>query len=196
MSEVSTDANISAALLTRLKNWRFHTQDSFPSDPSVQVAIALQYDVGWDILLEEWIPLEWETLQNSFYQNTHSRRTGRSWSVNLIRQLWTIAADLWKHRNKVLHDQENNVTLRETETRNLAIARLAGRLHQLQLDEFDKWLTEKPIRDLYRATDHYKAGWIRSAKAVIKASKSRTRNSLRQARHMRMVMNRWLSGNS
>jgi hypothetical protein len=35
------------------------------------------------------------------------RRTGLRWLTALIQKLWDVAWDMWDHRNRVLHDQEN-----------------------------------------------------------------------------------------
>ena len=42
--------------------------------------------------------------ENRYYKSVKSRRTGRRWTVELIKKLQDIAWDMWDHRNSVLHN--------------------------------------------------------------------------------------------
>jgi len=192
MTSVQTAPCIMEAILIGLNNWRFGYTTSFPNDTLIRVALAQQFDIGWNLFLEGWISIEWETAQQSHYSSLHSLRMGRKWITHLIRHCWKIAWDLWEHRNDTLHRQENIVSSQQDLRLRLNITRLYGRISQFQLSNCDQYLIQNSLADLFKKSRTYKEGWLRSAKTVVKAMKGSIRNSLRQNRHMRMVMRNWL----
>ncbi len=190
--EVHTAPEIASSLLEGFNFWRRGLQPGLPSDTSTRLACEQQMAIGWHLALEGWLSTEWEVLQQEHYSATHSRRSGRHWASNLVKKVWRMAWSLWEHRNCILHEQENNVTSKEIELLHRNITRLYGRLDQLQLGEEDQWLSSIPFQALLKKSRDYKVGWVRAAKTVIKNKKRVMRNSLRQTRHMRMVMRQWL----
>ncbi len=77
MTSVQTAPYIMEAIFIGLNNWRFGYTTSFPNDTLIRVALAQQFDIGWNLFLEGWISIEWETAQQSHYSSLHSLRTGR-----------------------------------------------------------------------------------------------------------------------
>jgi hypothetical protein len=75
-------------------------------------------------MLEGWLSWEWESTQQAYYTFTHSRRTGKRWLIQLIKKLWSIAWDLWEHRNGILHKQDNLVSDAELQRTNLRVSSL------------------------------------------------------------------------
>ena len=43
-------------------------------------------------------------LQQTYYIDIQSRKTGSSWATNLIIQLWNFIQQIWFHRNNILHN--------------------------------------------------------------------------------------------
>jgi hypothetical protein len=187
MTSVQTAPCIMEAILIGLNNWRFGY-----TTPLICVALAQQFDIGWNLFLKGWLSIEWETAQQSHYSSLHSLRTGQKRITHLIRHCWKIAWDLWEHRNDTLHGQENIVSSQQDLCLRLNITRSYGRISQFQLSNCDQYLTQNSLIDLLKKSRTYKEGWLRSAKTVVKAMKGSIRNSLRQNRHLRMVMRNWL----
>jgi hypothetical protein len=63
-----------------------------------------------NMLLEGWVHQDWQSIQQKYYSNLGSQRTGKCWVIALLKKSWDIAWDLWQHRNQILHEQENAVT--------------------------------------------------------------------------------------
>jgi hypothetical protein len=99
LASVQTDPDITSALCNGLQTWRLGQAFQVPPNHHLYCATLQQGDIGWGNLLEGWIAIEWETMQQEFYTYNHSRRTGRKWSVMLLQRIWQISRALWEHRN-------------------------------------------------------------------------------------------------
>ena len=57
------------------------------------------------------ITKQWANIQERHYQNIKSRRTGKRWAVNLLKEIWNIHWIMWNHRNEALHSSGNHTVL-------------------------------------------------------------------------------------
>ena len=90
-------------ICTRLTEWRLGS-DLTPirsTDPEIRRLFDLQDSIGWKAFLEGVLDVEWRKFQQTQYDETGSRKTGKRWVVALIRKLWNTAWDMWQHRNEV-----------------------------------------------------------------------------------------------
>ena len=134
--------------------------------------------------------IEWETLQQDFYDRTQSRRTGASWSAMLLHRLWRISRALWEHRNEILHQQENIVTQVQESSLHRKIQWQYVDLSQMSLGPEDSYLCSFTIQELLKKSWVYKSAWSKSAEIVIaRVCNSRTSNA-RTLRHMRSILRR------
>ena len=113
MSSVSTDPDIQDAILHHLKDWRNGNVEFREYAHDLRDLIQEQSNIGWQNFFEGWIPSGWEEAQHAFYTLIRSHRTGRRWTICLIKKLWNVAWDMWEHRNGILHQQDNSVTMAE-----------------------------------------------------------------------------------
>jgi hypothetical protein len=192
MHSVLTDPDINKAIITGLNNWRFKTMHPFPITPCLKVCLDQQQDIGWEGLLEGWIPFEWEEAQQKYYSAISSQRSGKRWIVGLLHQLWTVSHTLWDHRNQVLHENTNVVSTRKQQQRDLNIKRLFRRLLITTLDPCNKFLLNYDLKTHLTKSMTFKEGWLRSAKVLMKHNIVKSRSSLQQIRRMRNNMRNWL----
>jgi hypothetical protein len=94
--------------------------------------------------------IEWETLQQEYYDLVQSRRTGASWSAMLLQRLWRISRALWEHRNEILHQQENIVTQVQESSLHRKIQWQYVDLSQMSLGPEDSYLCSFTIQELLK----------------------------------------------
>jgi hypothetical protein len=99
LSSVQTDPDVQDAIIAYLNSWR---EDSIPEKVvsfDLKDIVQYQSNQGWRLVFEGWIPIAWDEIQQAYYNLIKSRRTGKRWTICLIKKLWDIAWDLWDHRN-------------------------------------------------------------------------------------------------
>jgi len=193
---VRTDPAITNAITLGLQTWRQQGRYENHFDGKVYCAVAQQGDIGWGNLVEGWIAIEWETIQQDYYQAIHSRRTGSTWSSQLLLRLWSIAGDMWENRNETLHQQENIISQTHEEALHRRIQRLHEELTQQPLSTKDSYLGNISLPDLIKKSWTYKSEWCRSATVVLNRNKNVSLGRSRNLRYMRNIMSKWLSNKS
>jgi len=111
LKEQDTAPEISRVLMTRLTSWSFNTR-AYPQrvrDMDIRRALQEQDDIGWTNLLEGCVSQHWAVAPTNYYKWMGSRKSGRRWTIALIKKLWDVVWDLW--------DQQNLVLQRRTKTR-------------------------------------------------------------------------------
>jgi hypothetical protein len=101
MSSQRTCPDISRILSARLTSWAYGTR-AYPqrsTRPGVEKALLDQDEIGWTNFVEGCIALEWTAVQDRYYKSIRSKKSGRQWTIALIKKLLDIAWDLWEHRN-------------------------------------------------------------------------------------------------
>ena len=103
LTENDVEDTFAELICTRLTEWRLGS-DLTPirsTDPEIRRLFDLQDSIGWKAFLEGVLDVEWQKFQQTQYDETGSRKTGKRWVVALIRKLWNTAWDMWQHRNEV-----------------------------------------------------------------------------------------------
>ena len=106
MAEAETQPEIQKHILNLLESW----MEERPSPPvpvsslETRRAMQSQSDLGaWNMILGR-VSTQLEERQGRHYKSIRSRKTGRRWTVALIKKLQDVAWDMWDHRNSVLHN--------------------------------------------------------------------------------------------
>jgi hypothetical protein len=53
-----------------------------------------------------WDP-EWSRIQSAYHRTIRSRKKGRTWLVRVIHRIQALVRNMWKRRNKELHEKES-----------------------------------------------------------------------------------------
>jgi hypothetical protein len=113
MRKEKTQPSLAAVICDRLSAWRYGTEPIV--NPStflgLRAATDNQEKVGWEALLEGAPAIGWREVQQAYLEWLGSRKTGERWLSALIQKLWDVAWDLWSHRNRILHDKDNNARI-------------------------------------------------------------------------------------
>jgi hypothetical protein len=101
LKETNTAAKLCCIIIKGIESW-FITGDT--NDPESSETIA---QIGWLRVLEGYIPEDWTSRQEGFYQRQRRKSkkdyTGRQWTKELIEFFWTHGNTLWKDRCAVAH---------------------------------------------------------------------------------------------
>jgi len=105
--EQNTSPILSKAILASLQAWY---QDD-PSPTASQYASQLLADqnaIGWDRLIESWLPQSWHLEQEQFWSHICPHKSSKCWTSELIKKFWDVAWDLWDQWNEALHNDPAN----------------------------------------------------------------------------------------
>ena len=109
LTKMATDPDIKYAILSHLKSWREGHPLPSTNPFLLEEILHCQARIGWRRFFEGWLVREWTTSQQAYYKISKSLRSGRRWTIELIKKLWDVTRDLWEHRNNILHKTQNVV---------------------------------------------------------------------------------------
>jgi hypothetical protein len=109
MQSQQTCPDILRIISARMSAWAYGTR-SYPqrsTHPRIQEALQDQDEIGWTNFLEGCVASEWTSVQDQYYKSISSRKSGRQWTIALIKKLFDVAWDLWEHCNGFAHGLEH-----------------------------------------------------------------------------------------
>lgn len=186
------------AIIHHMRSWRGNPGHAFftASSPCLREVLRGQTSLTWRRFLERWVHKEWHLTQQWYFNTIQSCRTGKQWTIALIKKLWDVAQDLWQHHNEVLHHRNNLVTLQAGRAMDRQIIVTFNRLTWLTLPIQERRLLRIPLRILLSKPAPYKAGWLQVAQPALGEMRfSEYRNKSAEHRmiaQMRSNMEAWL----
>jgi len=146
---------------TGLQAW--HDNTELPGDPETP---NHQAHIGWDMLLDGWLSLEWRAQQAAYWAQWKHQKSSKWWMVELIKKLWNISWDLWDHRNEALHKETSTQeTILDSRTNGTIRWLLRGRPQVVLHDALP--LFKGTLAELLQHPKPYKDQWIASVKAAL-----------------------------
>ena len=108
---------------------------------------------------------EWHHQQEQYLHHIQSHQTASRWTPSLITELWGIFFQMWLHRNKAYHsNQQTQNTINEIQQIDQEIRR-QWTLGTQGLNNADKiHRQDKTLAQLLRKTRHYKQTWLQRVK--------------------------------
>ena len=193
MDKELTAPEISSAITSRLNTVSCQT---VPHDfdflfPGVQAALEDQDFIGWNNFFEGCIASSWTETQQKYYEWIACRKSGRRWTVALIKKLYDIAWDMWEHRNHILHAKENeevlhNMTLVDSEITFLwrqGYGNLPAREH---------YLFSGSLEDLLQSSVRNRQTWLATVNSAHAMGDIRREVSNARTAASRQLMHDWL----
>ena len=160
MTSEKSDPILTAELIQGLKTWR-----SGSTAPGSTLATQQQSILGWDVVLDGWLAVEWRAQQESYWSTWQRKKSTKRWISELIKKLWNVSWDMWAHRNGVLH---SSTTTREDILDSRIDAQLTS-LYNLGVREIPRdafTLFQTNLEDLLQQNRNYKQKWIASVQAA------------------------------
>lgn len=190
LKSIRTHPHIIDIVTSRLRQWHdgsdlspFHT-----NVPGLAEAVQEQDSIGWEAAIEGRWANSWRELQLGYYQWKGRRNSGRRWLIAVIKRLWTIAWDLWDHRNKVRLEEEAATAKRRVQE-NISAQFLAGFRDLLPSEH--KLLTSRPLRSRLADPLFRQQSWLRRIRACRK--RGQELRFQRDRNRSRILLRQWLS---
>ena len=134
-----------------------------------------QNEIGWHTFLLGFISTHWISVQQAYYTQTESRRTGFRWGCGLFSELIQIPWILWRHRCKIQQEPQSLST--QDEHRRLdALIQEAYDRGTLGWRHRDRRWFRHPVHNLFAEPLSFKTAWLHSV-------------SVTQERHLRRLLN-------
>ena len=194
--EEETQPDMSRIIMARLTSWSMDTS-RYPqrtSNAEIREALDIQdQGIGWTSFFEGCIATEWTKIQEAYYKRIGSRKSGRRWTIELIKKLFNVAWDLWDHRNDVNNAKKNQATLYNMKKVDPEI-RSQFRRGSESMPQRYEYLFAGSVEDLLKSSVQHRLSWIKSVR------KARSMNTTRKERReqsfaaSRQFMHEWLSG--
>jgi len=191
MTQVGTLSDIRESILHHLDSWRSPDANCRSYNYSNITLSDLQGECGWQSLLEGFVTKAWADRQHAYYHMIHSSRNGKRWVTELIKKLWTVAWNQWEHRNRVLHEEGNLLSLQEMESLNNNIAS-AYRDFRPLLPATDQHLFGQPLQRLLNRSKRVKEAWLTQV-TVAKERAVRRQRQRSSLTHMQNLLRQWLN---
>ena len=194
--EEETQPDMSRIIMACLTSWSMDTS-RYPqrtSNAEIREALDIQdQGIGWTSFFEGCIAMEWTKIQEAYYKRIGSRKSGRRWTIELIKKLFDVAWDLWDHRNDVNNAKKNQATLYNMKKVDPEI-RSQFRRGSESMPQRYEYLFAGSVEDLLKSSVQHRLSWIKSVR------KARSMNTTRKERReqsfaaSRQFMHEWLSG--
>jgi len=174
-------------IIDGLRQWHDQTSGCRPRSVG-STAGQIQDQIGWGLALEGCIAKQWRDEQDQYWKAFKSRRSSRRWTTALLTRLMMTAWDMWNHRNKALHEQEQNKQDILEATLNQQIQDVYNQGTSRLLPDAHTLMKQSQTR-LLRFSVHYKHQWL----ASMEAAKARfKRHTGGQNRTRRRTMTQYL----
>ena len=195
MDKEKTHPAIRTHIIKMLESW---VEDKpTPNIPfcslETRAALQAQNNIGaWNMILGR-VSASLEECQGRHYKSIKSRKSGRRWTVEIIKKLQDVAWDMWDHRNSVLHNdptRHHRKTELEEANRDIDKEWTRGATGLLKQDHYlFRARTEVDNRSLDR-----KREWLNSVQGARDAAEAATAAARRSYAQERKGMELYLSG--
>ena len=158
-------------IIQSLDNW-LNDQPSTDNEP---ILLAAQNNIGWDYLIEGFLPVQWVEAQHQHYLSSNRLASGKRWATALILKFWNIAWDLWEHRNNTTHLANENAN-KATTNNEVQLLLQQGP----SSPELASFYSHNEQSKLQSATEAYKKAWIAAVKTHSAFRKRKQRSEVTQ----------------
>jgi len=162
MVAAQTHPQLRQEILAGLQQW--HDGKPGPSQSQERLAaMILQDTIGWGVALEGCLGKQWREEQEKYWKAVKSRKSSRRWTITLLTRLINTAWDMWQHRNKALHEsEENKMGIVEADINQ----QIRQAYEQAALPQAAKPLMRRPLARLLQFPASYKRQWMATLHAV------------------------------
>ena len=180
----TSTAEMGQAVYTLLSNYRSHDHEHTvwqTWSPGLQATIRQQYDIGHRSFTEGMLGTEWaRTQQQHLDDQMDNRRSAKKWVATLTMKLWNLNFQMWKHRNHILHHNEETQSHLYSETQIQTLRKLYTQ-REPTMPHINLQLFSRPIDDAIQMKPTEQRRFIRQLKAAIAAHKARSDHPQAQA---------------
>jgi hypothetical protein len=139
-----------------------------------------QSQIGWSQVLKGRWSTQWVKLHGEHAQRNKSKMKGENWGSTTICHIWEIIYDIWKHRSNTQHEQvsKGQATFRRLEPKVPALYSM-----QENLDHVDKWVLDRPLREILALQPPSLDRWVHRTDKFVKAGIKQSKQQLKLNTH-------------
>jgi hypothetical protein len=129
---------------------------------SLRVALRDQTQIGWDNAIKGYLSVTWrDTAEKSLYGNSIDSQAGKGLhNVRVIlRAMHLLTQQLWKSRNRVLHESTDAELCEIRDTERAEICNLHAQPERVQAG--DRHYCERPLSDILAMSPTSRRRWLR-----------------------------------
>jgi len=164
MTATKTHPQLRQEIITGLRKWHDNQPPDIRSPGQTEAALA-QDKIGWGMALEGCVASHWHLEQDKFWKACKSRRSSKHWTTALLTRLMTMVWDMWQHRNKALHESEENKQAIVEDGINQQIRQVYAQRRN-QLARQMQPLMKRSLPQLLRLPAPYKRQWMATMVAI------------------------------
>jgi len=160
MKDEKSDPILTEELIKGLMAWR-----SGLTAPGSTTASQQQGILGWDVVLDGWLSIEWRAQQETYWSSWRRRKSSKRWVSELIKKLWNVSWDMWDHQNGILHSS----TITREDILDSHINEQLTSLYNYGMQEIPRdafTFFQANLEDLLQQNRNYKKKWIASVQAA------------------------------
>ena len=193
METTNTMPELREAIITRLRQWKGLTthNPSWTTTHGLRHAVSHQDELGWYNFLLGRISIEWQSVQQKYFEWLGKRNTGRKWAVALIQKIFQVSWDMRDHRNKVCLN-----TVTPAKARRILV------LNALIQDEYERgptgmtqrdqhWMS-RPAQKILDYEFERKEQWVESVQLARVRFHNRAEHEATTSRKQRELLDAWL----
>lgn len=163
LRQQSTRPDLHAAMLQGLQSW--HSDPLIPSpcplQPDIAQCILAQTSIGWQSFLLGFATTHWAELQQAYFANLGSRRTGFRWARDLFSKAVSISWNMWRHRCDVQQQPDSLFQMDEHRRINALIQEEYDR-GTLGWRHRDRRWFNRSASSIFEEALTYKSEWLQS----------------------------------
>jgi hypothetical protein len=171
LQKIDTDPDLIKLLLEYLDAWRYDNNDHTLNNNKYGLLADQQDTIGGRQLFEGWLHFEWESIQEKYYLEINSRRSGKRWTVAVITKLWDVAWDMWELRNEVYHNTTNRALQEDTHSLDLQVRELLQQISLIGLLPKDRHLATISLTRILCFPRSQKIEWIQQTNLALVQAK-------------------------
>ena len=161
-----TSPELRKLLLAAIDSWykqetRFHP----PTTSETKHLVEAQTKIGWKHLVDGFFVHQWAETQQKYYSLLQRRTSGKRWLSQLLRHLWQIAWDMWRHRQKIAKSDDSATTAAIHQYLNITIQEYYDQHNHTDHQQLRRWFA-RPLSDITSETIDFKQQWLETVSVL------------------------------
>ena len=163
-----TKRSLQAALLSLIDAWYVDTPwvPTPTVDQDDHAAFEAQQQAGTHRVMDGFLVMQWAEVQQRYYVWIRRHTSGQRWLTSLIKHLWEISWDMWRHRHKVLQNPNEEFRRNLHRTIDDSITETYNRYNQQPHPSLSRWMAQ-PLPALLAENLEFKQQWMAMTQAIL-----------------------------
>jgi hypothetical protein len=137
-----------------------------PSDwPGVTQTLHDQKILGWNLFFDGFVTDSWVATQQSYLEFLNKKTTGKRWTSRLIKRMWEIAWDMWRHHMQIMDTVDSLSLLAQMIALDEQVQACFTRHQENPIRAMHRWFSQ-PATSVASETLDFKEQWLEMVDAA------------------------------